>query len=443
MSQAKFLHGSIIKHVMTMAATNALGISALFMVDLADIYFIGLLDNSALTAAIGYASAILFFTTAISIGLVTVNSAQVAKSIGQHNSVQAAQQVSHISCYAVSCISCIAVLFYYFAPEILTQLGAQGEVLKEAVRYLRIILLSAPVLALAMQMSATLRSLGNAKHAMYVTLGGGIINALLDPLLIFVFKMDLQGAAIASAVSRCVQLLIGLYFVFCKYNMLAHLDYANFWRNIKSISRIAFPAVLTQVATPLGNLYVTYEVAKFGSQYIAGWAIIGRIIPVAFAMLFAISGAVGPIISQNYGALQLTRVKEVLNQSIKFVISYTLVVSLLLSMCQEFVVDMFNAKELSAVILRIFCQYIPVTFIFTGISFVAMACLNNLGYTKYATLLNIGKMTFGTIPFVTVGAIYYQAPGILYGQAAGNIVFGIFALLTAKKVMYNIERKTP
>ena len=68
MQQAKFLQGSILKHVITMSATNAIGISALFMVDLVDIYFISLLDNPALVAAIGYATAILFFTTSISIG---------------------------------------------------------------------------------------------------------------------------------------------------------------------------------------------------------------------------------------------------------------------------------------------------------------------------------------------------------------------------------------
>ncbi|MFT6984996.1 MAG: putative MATE family efflux protein [Psychromonas sp.] len=435
MTQAKFLHGSIIKHVITMSATNALGLSALFMVDLADIYFISLLGNSALTAAVGYASAVLFFTTSICIGLVTVNSASVAKSIGEHNQQQARKQVSHISFYAFIFSTFVALLLYWFTPEILSQIGAQGEELREATLYLRIILPSSPILALAMQMGATLRSLGDAKHAMYATVGGSLINALLDPLLIFVFEMDLKGAAIASVAARCTVLAIGFYFVFFKYKMFARLQSANFWQDTKAITAIAFPAIATQIATPLGNLYVTYEVAKFGSEYIAGWAIIGRLIPVMFAVMFALSGALGPIIGQNYGALQFSRVKEVLNQSIKFIISYTLVISLLLSMGQNVVVDLFGAENKTAEIIRVFCQYISITFIFTGITFVAMAFLNNLGYAKYATLLNIGKMTLGTVPFVTLGAYYYQAPGILYGQAAGTIFFGVIALLLTRKII--------
>lgn len=441
MTQAKFLHGSIIRHIVTMSATNALGISALFMVDLVDIYFISLLDNPALTAAIGYASAVLFFTTSLCIGLSTVSSASVSKLIGEHNKQQARKQIAHLFFYAFFFSASIALLFYYFTPEILSTLGAQGEELHEGTLYLRIMLSSSPILALAMQTGALLRSLGDAKHAMYATVSGSILNALLDPILIFVLEMDLKGAAIASLLARCSIFAIGFYFVFFRYKMVARPKQESLWPATKAISAIAFPAIAAQIATPLGNLYVTYEVAKFGTQYIAGWAIIGRLIPVTFAVMFALSGALGPIIGQNYGALQFSRVKEVLNQSIKFIISYTLMISLLLSMGQNIIVELFSAKNHTAEIIRIFCQYIPITFIFTGITFVAMTFLNNLGYVKYATLLNIGKVTLGTIPFVTLGAHYYQAPGILYGQAAGAVFFGVIALLVTRKMITSCEKK--
>jgi putative MATE family efflux protein len=440
MQQAKFLQGSILKHIMTMSATNAIGISALFMVDLVDLYFISLLGNPALIAAIGYSTAILFFTTSISIGLVTANSAKVAKAIGQKNNHKACRYISHISLYALCLSTFLSLISWYFAPQLLQLLGAQGVELSEAIVYLRIILPSFPILAIAMQMGATLRAMGNAKAAMFATLGGGLTNAALDPVFIFLMKMDLQGAAIASVISRFVILAIGLYFVFYKYKMLRFPEFSLFKKDIKQISHIALPAIFTQIATPIGNLYVTYEVAKFGTEYIAGWAIIGRLIPVSFAMMFALSGAIGPIIGQNYGAKQFNRVRKVLNESLKFMFSYTLVIALFLSMAQDMIVNFFHAQNQSAEIIRIFCQYIAISFLFTGITFIAMAYLNNLGYAKYATFLNIAKMTLGTIPFVTIGAFYFQAPGILYGQALGNIIFGILSLLLTYKIMSNIEK---
>jgi Na+-driven multidrug efflux pump len=110
-------------------------------------------------------------------------------------------------------------------------------------------------------------------------------------------------------------------------------------------------------------------------------------------------------------------------------------------MGQDIIVDIFQAKNETAEIIRIFCQTISITFIFTGITFVSMSLFNNLGYTKYATLFNFAKILFGTIPFVTIGAFYLQAPGILYGQAAGSILFAFIALRLTHIIINHIERK--
>lgn len=439
---AKFLQGSIFKHVMTMSVTNAVGISALFIVDLVDIFFISWLNNPAFTAAIGYASSIIFFTTSICIALVIANNALVAKSIGQYKANKARRYITHLMLYAFIFTALVTLLLYIFIPQLLSLLGARGETLNEAINYLRVILPSLPILALAMQMGASLRALGDAKCAMYATLAGGIVNALLDPLFIFSFNLELTGAALATLLARISFLAIALFYILNKHKMLSQPYFQHLYSDFKCISNVAFPALLTQIATPLSHLYVIYEVAKFGTGYVAGWAIIGRIIPVAFVMLFAISGAIAPIIGQNYGALNFTRVREVLNQSLKFITSYTLVVALFLSMGQDIIVDIFQAKNETAEIIRIFCQTISITFIFTGITFVSMSLFNNLGYTKYATLFNFAKILFGTIPFVSIGAFYLQAPGILYGQAAGSILFAFIALRLTHIIINHIEQKS-
>ena len=73
-------------------------------------------------------------------------------------------------------------------------------------------------------------------------------------------------------------------------------------RDFPAIWAIAFPAMLTQLATPFANAYITHEVAPFGDEAVAASAIIGRLVPVAFGIIFALSGSVGPIIGQNFGA---------------------------------------------------------------------------------------------------------------------------------------------
>lgn len=436
---AKFLNGSILQHVARMSVANAIGLTALFLVDLVDIYFISLLGDHTYIAAIGYASGLMFFTTSISIALVTVNSALVAKSIGKKSLKQPARYASNILLFSFLVTSTLATILWFLAPLLLQKIGANDHVLEEATAYLRIIVPALPILAVGMQMNATLRSFGDAKHAMFATLGGGLINALLDPLFIFAFKLDLQGAAIASVISRFTVLFVGFYYVHTLHKIKFQFNLKHFKADCPTLTRIAIPATLTQIAPPLSSIYVTYEVAKFGVEYVAGWAITGRIMPVAFGMMFAMSGAIGPILSQNYGALNFSRVRETLNQSFKFLISYTLVMALILFLMQDIIISAFSLTGHAAEILRLFLHVVAPTFAFSGCLFVAMAFLNNLGLAKYATILNIGKMTLGTIPFVTIGALYYGAPGILYGQAFGGVIFGIVALLLSNNVMNKLE----
>ncbi|MFA0071473.1 MATE family efflux transporter, partial [Vibrio breoganii] len=93
---------------------------------------------------------------------------------------------------------------------------------------------------------------------------------------------------------------------------------------------IALPAIITNTATPIGNAIVTTGIAQYGEDFVAGFAVIGRLTPVCFAVIFALSGAVGPIIGQNFGAERMDRVKETLNNSLLVTTAYTIAVCILL-----------------------------------------------------------------------------------------------------------------
>ena len=146
--------------------------------------------------------------------------------------------------------------------------------------------------------------------------------------------------------------------------------------------------MLTNVATPIANGVVTHTIAGFGDGYVAGWAVIGRLIPVSFGMIFALSGAIGPIVGQNYGALSFMRVKDTLTKALQFCAVYVVVVSLMLFLLKQEIIILFDMKGDSADIIDFFCRYIAIFFVFSGALFVANASFNNLGKAKYSTVLN-------------------------------------------------------
>lgn len=99
--QAKFLTGNLFQHVTVMSMTASLGLMAIFAVDFIDMIFIGMLGNSALAAAVGYAGAILFFTTSFSIGMAIAAGALVAKALGSGEEHMASRRATTALFYGV------------------------------------------------------------------------------------------------------------------------------------------------------------------------------------------------------------------------------------------------------------------------------------------------------------------------------------------------------
>ena len=138
--------------------------------------------------------------------------------------------------------------------------------------------------------SFILRGLGDAKRAMYITLSSAIITAMADPVFIFWLGWGIQGAAAATVLGYLVSFGIGLHGVSKVHGFLNPLRLDGLKRDFPAIWAIAFPAILTQLATPFANAYITYEVAPFGDEAVAASAIIGRVVPVAFGMIFVAVG---------------------------------------------------------------------------------------------------------------------------------------------------------
>ncbi|HHL32152.1 MAG TPA: MATE family efflux transporter [Oceanospirillales bacterium] len=437
--QAHYTEGSIYKHIISMSAMSAIGLLSIFIVDLVDLYFLSLLGEIQMASAVGFAGIILFFTISISIGLMIAMGALVSKAIGAKN-VAAAKQYSVnilVICILVGLLVGFGV--WIFISDLLIIMGAKGRTLELASAYLGILLPSLPILCVGMAASGALRSVGDARQAMFVTLVAGVINAILDPIFIFTLQMGIEGAAWASVLARVGMMFYALYFLIHKHQLITRFDYRKFKADLAAISQVAVPAILTNIATPIGNAYIMFVLADFGDSAVAGYSIIGRILPVAFCLVFAISGAVGPIIGQNHGAQLYHRVRQVIGKSFVIIFVYCSIISMLLFLLKDNIVSMFNADQEAASLIIYFCIWVAILTIFRGFLFVVNASFNNLGKAKYSTLMNFSKATIGTIPFVYYGAQFQGAFGIILYEAMGAVVFGIVGSVMVFRVINKIE----
>lgn len=439
--KAKFVTGSTMGHVVNMTATGSIGLVAIFMVDALNLFYISLLGEAELAAAIGYAGTLMFFTISVAIGMTIGAGALVARALGADDREGAARAGGAALVFIFAVMCAIVALVWFNIEPLLALLGARGQTAQIAHGFLQIVLPSTPIMAVGMGASGILRGVGDARRAMYVTLIGGLVSAVLDPILIFGFDLGVTGAAIATVISRCVIFGIGFYGAAIVHRLVAKPD----WHALRGLLRpffiIAGPAVLTQLATPIGNAYVTSQIAEHGDAAVAAWAVIGRLIPVTFGVIFALSGAVGPILAQNYGAKLYDRLRQTMRDALIFTAIYVVVVWALLALFAGQIANVFQTTGEARDLIIFFCVFASASMLFNGGLFVANAAFNNLGYPLLSTLFNWSRSTLGVIPFVWLGNQWYGATGIIAGWALGAVVFGVVSVIVCFRVLANIGER--
>jgi Na+-driven multidrug efflux pump len=195
------------------------------------------------------------------------------------------------------------------------------------------------------------------------------------------------------------------------------------------------PAILTQMATPVGQAIVTRAMSGFGEAAVAGMAIAGRLTPVAFGVIFALSGAIGPIIGQNHGAGRPDRVRGAYVAGLQFAALVIVAVSAVLFVLRAPIADAFSATGLTRDLVYLFCGPLALLWYFVAVIFVANAAFNNLGRPFLSTWTNWGRSTLGTILPVWIGAQMGGAQGVLWGQALGGVAFGLLSLWLGWRVI--------
>jgi putative MATE family efflux protein len=439
--EAVFVTGSLMRHVTVMTATASIGLMAIFVVDLLSLLYVSWLGRPEATAGVGFATIVLYLMISINLGFMIAVSALTARALGAGDR-SAARRIagSAIALTAVAALA-LSALALPFLPALLRLLGAQGETHAVALSFLWIVLPSNIVMAVGMAFSGVLRAVGDARRAMFVTLGGGLATAVLDPLFIFGLGLGPDGAAVAIVLARILILAIGFRGAVTVHDIVARPTIAGLTQDTGRMAAIAGPAILTNLSNPIANAVFAGVIARYGDAAMAAMAIIDRLVPVAFGVLFALSGAVGPILGQNWGAGRFDRMRKGLTDSAIFAVACVLISWLALVLLRQPIAAAFGATGLTAELVLFFCLIAGPMWVFVGLLFVANAAFNNLGMPLLSTVFSWGRATLGTMPLAFLGAHIGGPKGALVGSALGAVVFGIVALVFAYRGIARLERE--
>ncbi len=414
-------------HVVRMTGTGAFGITFVFLVDAANLLWISQLGQPQLVAAIGFAYAIQFFSVSSGVGLMIAATALVSRRIGEGDRAAARRQAGAALAISVVVQAAIATLVFAFRHDLVAMAGATGETARLSARYLGQTIFSLVPMAVALTASGTLRAEGFGAKAMYVTLCSGMVLMVLDPIFIVVWGMGLDGAALGLVLFRFSLMGLALFFAAYQHDLIARPG----WEAVRSTWRpymgIAIPGIATQMATPAGNYILTAVMAPFGDDAVAAWAVVGRLTVLTFGGIFALSGAIGGIFGQNFGAGYYDRLRSTYRDALVFCVIYTLVAWALLWSLTPLVISGFGLTGQGAEVLRAFTSLGVGAFVFVGALFVSNAAFNSLGRPAWSTLVNWVKDGALSWPAATLLVAPFGAAGVIYGQAVAGAIMGVLA----------------
>ncbi len=428
---AVFTQGSTMRHVLIMTSTAAIGMMAIFFVDAVTLFYVSQLQDPAQTAAVGRASYVIGFVIALAVGMMIGASVVIARSLGEGETERAKSYAGSALVGVAVMGALFSVVLLIFTDWFLARLDAQGEALDHARRYLYIILPVMPFLTVGMVSMGILRAHGAARQSMYITLVGGILTATLDPIFIFVFGLEVTGAAIVSAIARISFAAYGLYLIVIANKMASLGSFKRIIDDLGDMAKLAVPAMFTNLAAPVGAFLIAQKISEFGDAAIAGQAVVDRLIPLAFGVIFALSGAVGPIIGQNAGAKLMPRARQTLIDGIVFNTAYVALAWGALFLGRNWIISIYAATGNMALMINLFCTIAAGAFLFNGLMFVTNAAFNNLGKPLWATGFNWMRQTLGVVPFIWLGAKWGGLTGLSWGVLAGSVPFAFLALWTA------------
>jgi MATE family, multidrug efflux pump len=422
-----FLNDPVASTLKKMTIPVIYGMILLMTFNLVDTFFVGLLGTQPL-AAISFTFPVTFTVISLMIGLGIGTSAVIAKLIGKgdHNSAKITASVSlYLGAVVVVALSSLG---FIFADEIFTLLGASPSSLILIHQYMDVWYIGSICLVGPMIGNAILRASGDTKTPSIVMGSAGLINACLDPLLIFGFgpipSLGMQGAAIATLISWTFGFFFVIYILMVKKDLIS-LKLPNFnivKKAVMKISKIGFPAAGANMLTPLAAAVMTAIVARYGESAVAAFGVGSRLESIACLVVLAMSMTLPPFISQNFGAGKMDRVAGSYKSSIKFVLMWQVLIYLVLVLLAPWIAQAFAKEQEVADIIQLFIWILPLGYGLQGVIILTNSSFNALHKPLIALILSIVRLFVCYVPFAYLGSILFDLEGFFIGALAGNLV---------------------
>lgn len=363
--------------------------------------------------------------------------------LGQKNYAAANKVLGNVISLNVIIGLAFMLIALIFIDPILYFFGASGNTLPYAKEYMKVILYGNIITHLYFGLNAAMRSTGNPRKAMALTIFTVIFNAVLDPLFIFVFDMGIAGAAWATVIAQSAALIVVLSH-FNDRKKEVHFEKGIFrldMRVAKDSLAIGFGPFLMNSAACLVSLFINQQLRKYsGDLGIGAYGICNRINFMFIMICMGLNQGMQPIAGYNYGARKYSRVKEVYWKTVWLAVAVTVLGFLVTELFPRTVTGIFTKDaqllDLSSSGIRIMNIMLPIV----GFQIVSSNLFQSLGMVSKSIILSLSRQLLFLLPCLYFLPMAFGDKGIWMSYPVADALASILTIILLGRLLSKLGR---
>ena len=434
--------------VMKLAIPTVLSSLVMVLYNLADTYFVGMLNNAVENAAVTLAAPLLLAFNAVNNLFGVGSSSMMSRSLGKKDYETVYRSVAFGFYCSIFAGLLFSSAYTVFQVPLLNLLGATEETLGATIGYARwTVTFGAVPAILNVVLAYLVRAEGAAMHASIGTMSGCFLNILLDPIFILPWGLNMgaEGAGLATFLSNCVACLYFFVLLYVKRGrtyVCVNPKMFSFKRHIVvGVCAVGIPASIQNLLNVTGMSVLNNFTSAFGSNAVAAMGIAQKINSVTVQIALGLSQGIMPLISYNYASGNIKRMKKTFFFTARIALVFLVLMEIAYYAGARTWVGLFmqdqQIVDYGARFLQGFCLGMP----FLAIDFLAVGVFQACGLGKNAFLFAILRKVVLEIPALFILNALFPLYGLAYAQFAAELVLAIAAVIVLARLFRRLERR--
>ncbi len=435
------------KAVMQLAIPTVISSLVMVIYNLADTYFVGMLNDPIQNAAVTLAAPVLLAFNAINNLFGVGSSSMMSRALGSKD-MDTVYKSSAFGFYCALFSGLLfSVLYTVFSAPLLVVLGANAETAQATGGYLMwTVSFGAAPAILNVVMAYLVRAEGASLHASIGTMSGCLLNILLDPIFVLPWGLNLgaAGAGCATFISNCVACLYFFVLLFVRrgrtYVCINPRQFRPTMRIVRGVCGVGIPASIQNLLNVTGMTVLNNFAASFGSDAVAAMGIAQKINTVPFQVALGISQGIMPLISYNYASGNTRRMKKTFFFTARISLSFLFLVMIAYLVFAGDLVRMFMDNEqivaYGTSFLRGMCLAMP----FLCMDFLAVGVFQACGLGKEAFIFAVLRKIVLEIPALFILNWIFPLYGLAYAQLVAEVILAAAAIIVLARLFRRLEQ---